>query len=560
MKSSAFLILFPLVAVLADQLVLHWRGECRKPLEAVLTGMVFYCLLLSPVFLCGAEAFSFMHYYYCVVIHIIVICEGLQLFMGLQFGMVIEPTLFAMMSMTSKSEIKDFFRSIFNAKLLLTLIGSLALSIGSSLLVANGGMAACRWLGYVSIALFVVKTIESIMKRTSYYSHRQRTFIQILQKHNALLQLCLGYLEYRQHFKLLRDASMRSPTVQVSEARIPSNLLGIVVIGESACRKHHSFYGYPRKTNPELEQLMKDNPDHFAVFDDAIAAIPTTPEAFEFMFTCQTLENNVFSPDFTLPSLLKLNGFWQAFYGAQPRFSRTDTSQALIFGVCDEFVNLNQNTGKERDRERSVYDGALLDYALPRFDNAGKPTALFLNLYGSHLLYRNRYPQNWSAPFSDDDSNGLPPSLDKQYHQEWNEYDNTIAYTDSVIAQLVKRVISDTTRPCFLLYLSDHGEVLPDGIHLQRSRKSTDNDAYEIPLVLVWNDLYRKSFPNVVAAALSNQHSPIQMDRFLPSFSQLFGISLSDHLGLTSLFESNYSLHGKQTMDLGKVPYYKSQI
>ena len=554
--TSALLILIPLVMVAIDQLVLHLRGECRKPLEAICTGMLFYLFLLVPVFLFGTDNCLYMRIYYCVAVHCIVLCEGLQIFMGLQFGMVIEPTFFAMLSMTSGPEIKDFIKTIANFKLLAVVSLALALSIGSSLLE----FTPCRWLGYAAAVLFLAKVIESILKRTSYHSHRQRKFIQIIQKHNALLQLVLGYVEYRQRFRRLRDASSLAPKVTVSASGVPDDLLGIIVIGESACRGHHALYGYPRSTNPELMRLKESHPKNFAVFDDAIAAIPTTPESFEFMFTCQTLDMNEFAPGFTLPYLLKKAGFWEAFYGAQPRFSQYDTSQTMIFSACDEAVNLNHATGKDKNTKRSVYDEELLGYVLPHFDlSHGKPTALFLNLYGSHQLYRNRYPEDWATPFQDDSGQGLPSGLDRQYFKEWNEYDNTVAYTDSVLAKFAAKVLDEKKRPCFMLYLSDHGEVMPDGVHLPRSRKSRDNDAYEIPLVLLWNELYEKAFPEVVAAAGRNSHCSLQMDRFLTSFCQLFGVRFQGEAWVEGVFAPGFQPHRKRKMDLGLVDYVPSR-
>ena len=552
MISSAFLVVVPLVMVAADQMVLHLRGECRKPLEAVCTGMLFYLFLLAPVFLFGTVDSPYMRIYQCVAIPCIVFCEGLQLFMGWQFGMVMEPTFFAMLSMTSGAEIRDFIKTIANFRLLAVVSLAVALSVGSAL----WGLEPCRWLGYAAVVLFLAQVVESILKRTSYRSRRQRKFIQIIQKHNALLQLVLGYLEYRQRFMLLRNASSMAPKVPVDSSGVPENLLGVVVIGESALRGHHGIYGYARQTNPELVRLRERYPRNFAVFDDAIAAIPTTPEAFEFMFTCQTLDKSEFAPGFTLPHLLKKAGFWQAFYGAQPRFSQYDTSQTMIFGACDESVNLNHARGRDKTMKRSVYDEALLEYLLPHFDiSHEKPTAVFLNLYGSHQLYGNRYPEDWPAPFRDDSSRGLLPGLDKKYFKDWNEYDNTVAYTDSVLARIADKVLAEDGRPCFMLYLSDHGEVLPDGVHLPRSRKSRDNDAYEIPLILVWNELYEKAFPEVVASALKHSHCPLQMDRFLPSFCQLFGLKFQDDAWEEGVFSAGFHPHGGRKMDLGLVDY-----
>ncbi len=560
MTSSAWLLVPPAAAVLASRLALHARGQCRNRLEAIATGVLFYFFLLAPPLLLGVAPRSWMQLYVGVVMLAIAVCEGIQTFLALQFGMVIDPTLHAMVAMTSGSEIRDFIRTIFNPQLVAVVLGGLALVAADAALPSlAGGLATCRWAGYAALGLFLAKGVESVLKRRSYHAHRQRTFIQIIQKHNAMLQLVLSGLEYRQRFHRLREASRRTPPSGLVTPAVPEGLLGIVVIGESACRGHHGLYGYGRPTTPGLERLLAGHPGNAAVFDDAIAAIPTTPEAFEFMFTCLTVDREEFKPRLTLPALLKQAGFWQAFYGAQPRFSRADTSQTLIFSACDESVNLNQASGNERDTARSVYDEALLPRVWPHFDRKpAHPTALFLNLYGSHLLYRNRYPEDWPAPFADDDRQGLPPSLDDKFVREWNEYDNSVAYTDSVLTRLAERVMRESSRPCFLLYFSDHGEVLSDGVRLQRSRKSREHDAYEIPLVMVWNDRYAEALPDVVAAADANRHCPLQMDKFLPSFCQAFGLNWAQK-GESAL-ASGFEPPERRTMDLGEVVYERGTI
>lgn len=558
MSNSGIILLLPFLAVLVNRVLLHRFGLCRKPLTAALAGSLFYWFLLSPGMIFNLETMPSIRWYLYLAMGAVVVCEGFQAYLCLQYGMVIEPTLYAMMSMTAGSEIREFLRTIFNLKLLLTVFFFLGVLAVLILLVLFGGLVPCPWLGYAAIALFLLKIVESIMKRTSYHSHRQRKFIQIIQKNNAMLQIAMSYLEFRQRYSLLLEASRKCPEQEVRTDKLPQNLMGIVVIGESACRGHHGLYGYARQTNPGLERLQREFPRQMVVFDDAIAAIPTTPESFEFMFTRQLIEQENFNPRFTLASLLKKAGFRQKFFGAQPRFSGADTSQTLIFSSCDESLNLNQDNGVKRDVSRSVYDEALLDYVMPHFlQENDKPLALFLNLYGSHLAYANRYPENWPAPFRPDCRDGLPPDLKAEYVRSWNEYDNSIAYTDNVLARMAENVLREEKRPCFMMYFSDHGEVMADGIHLQRSRKSRDCDAYEIPLIFIFNRKYEELFPEITAAAFANCHSPIQMDRFFASFCQAFAVDLPGESAEQGVFSMAYQPPERRTMDLGEVVYQK---
>ena len=74
-----------------------------------------------------------------------------------------------------------------------------------------------------------------------------------------------------------------------------------------------------------------------------------------------------------------------------------------------------------------------------------------------------------------------------------NAYDNTIRYTDALIADLIDSLRTITDYACTMLYVSDHGESLGEnnlfmhGVPLRMAPK----EQYEIPMVL-WTGTGRK--------------------------------------------------------------------
>jgi glucan phosphoethanolaminetransferase (alkaline phosphatase superfamily) len=100
-----------------------------------------------------------------------------------------------------------------------------------------------------------------------------------------------------------------------------------------------------------------------------------------------------------------------------------------------------------------------------------------IHTLGSHFNMTSRYPRTFDV-FPDDDSR-----LSDQARLI-NAYDNTIVYTDHVLAELIEVV---RARPGFkaLLYVADHGENLKDddrGLfgHYQ-------NNEYDLPIpMLFW--------------------------------------------------------------------------
>ena len=142
-------------------------------------------------------------------------------------------------------------------------------------------------------------------------------------------------------------------------------------------------------------------------------------------------------------------------------------------------------------REPLCRDGECLDeILLTDFENGrffdGRDRLVVLHQMGSHgPAYARRHPSGF-APFQPECQLDNVQACSRE--QIVNAYDNTIAYTDHVLASLIKRLQARSRdADVMLLYVSDHGESLGErGLYLHGLPEAlAPREQTHVPL-LVW--------------------------------------------------------------------------
>lgn len=119
------------------------------------------------------------------------------------------------------------------------------------------------------------------------------------------------------------------------------------------------------------------------------------------------------------------------------------------------------------------YDTELLPMVMDAVtDTVHRKHFIVLHTYGSHFLYRDRYPKN-AAVFLPDDAIDANPGNRKALI---NAYDNTIAYTDMFLADAIDVLKRSRCRSA-LLYTADHGEDIFDDTR-ERFLHASPNPTY----------------------------------------------------------------------------------
>ena len=307
-----------------------------------------------------------------------------------------------------------------------------------------------------------------------------------------------------------RDPLLAEVSRTVAHPRLPEGVagalrgrrapvLGMVVIGESDNRHHHSLYGYGRRTDLFLEEGA-EAPGTIR-FSDAISATSSTIHSIFFMLTNARIGNKDAPPDYAVCEYFKALGVSEI---SLHDMQRSHGAWASVLSLL--FVNADRRHAYADDG-RNHYDGEMLDPVRRECREPGRGAKLvFVHLMGSHYDQRYRVPREWIA--------ARPAAV-----AGMDNFDMSIVYTGYVLAEL-RKVTAELKRPAFLLYVPDHSEE-------PSSRRSTtvpDRVYYEIPMFLYFNDAYRREHPEIVALAQAAKDRPFQTDLVLQLIARLMDV------------------------------------
>ena len=265
---------------------------------------------------------------------------------------------------------------------------------------------------------------------------------------------------------------------------------GVIVIGESATRRHWSLYGYRRRTTPRLAAYSTE----IVVFDSVRASHWRTIQAMMCMLTGKNLQNAANSC--MLPSIIQSVGLTCTFFSGQDHWGYWEGADDLFFSQCVKKTYLS-----DLRRAALYWDYDLIGQIEPDILNSSGVNACFVHLKGSHFEYSKRCPPEF-AIYSEETKDEISV-LFPHSRAEMAAYDNSIAYTDRVVGDMIDLVRKN--RQCsFVLYVSDHGET-PETTCRDLSQESL----WEVPMVIWFSDGYRTMFPEVVADIERRKDEPM---------------------------------------------------
>lgn len=283
-----------------------------------------------------------------------------------------------------------------------------------------------------------------------------------------------------------------------------SNLLAVVVIGESATRGHLSLYGYSRKTTPRIDAVA----DELLVFSNVTAEVAFTPFALRDLFTA-TEGGRVVS----VPSAAVSAGFEASLCSGQARSGIYDGADELLFAACATRRYLCDLLS-----EGSYHDGALVPLVREDAASDAAKRLVFVHLLGSHTSWCNNYPPEFavfSGGYVDAEVEGLPEAAVMSV----NTYDNSILYTDHVVGELLDSVKA-SGRPAVLVYVSDHGESPCSSVE----RDHRHPDSHAIPCFIWFSEEYRRTHAGLIDRLAEMRSLPLTSRDLFRAWMDLLGL------------------------------------
>jgi glucan phosphoethanolaminetransferase (alkaline phosphatase superfamily) len=301
----------------------------------------------------------------------------------------------------------------------------------------------------------------------------------------------------------------------------------VLVIGEASRRDHWQLFGYPRATNPELMRTANLVP-----IPDFDSSWPESNDAIPMIVTRKPV--TVTSLSWKEASILRAMqeaGFETWWISNQMEIGKFDSAVAAYAFEAQHVRYLNHASWSAP----GSYDEDLLK-PLRKALSSNRDQFIVLHMMGSHLDYDFRYPNAYKhfRPTEKEPADDIA-------HGEHvlNSYDNTILYSDHVLASIIG-ILSDSAAVSALWYESDHGETLPTPTCPFEGHGLGSRYEFQIPALLWYSDAYASTFPARLASLRANANKPSMSANTFESLIDMAGVTFPGHDPTWSLFSPKW--------------------
>jgi heptose-I-phosphate ethanolaminephosphotransferase len=322
-----------------------------------------------------------------------------------------------------------------------------------------------------------------------------------------------SYVQYQNQIQSFNKSNDQEN--EISAKLVTKNEAIVVVIGESATRKHLGVFGYNRETTPRLDLLS----DSLFIYKNVISSHVYTTASIYDIITLSNYENPEEST--SLLRFIKNAGYKVYWLSNHRPVGFHDNLVSRLASSADESLFLNYNDY----RNKTSYDEVLLPKIEEKL-SLNEKKVIFVHITGNHYAYNKRYPKEFNK-FSSDDNTKKSNIIDS--------YDNAILYTDFVVSEMIK-ILQQKNLKSALIYFSDHGEEVYDTSdffgHFEDKPTST---MYEVPFLVYLSDTFEKPSDFII-----DESRAYMLDDFPHSFAHLTGIESQKLKKDRSIFSTQF--------------------
>jgi glucan phosphoethanolaminetransferase (alkaline phosphatase superfamily) len=271
------------------------------------------------------------------------------------------------------------------------------------------------------------------------------------------LNVLLAFNEYRVQKQTLRNIAKSSADFKFGASQQMATAereIYVLVIGETLRPDRLQLNGYNRPTTPRLAGL-----GDVISFRDMISPWAWTRMSVPVIISRKSATDaSYFFPEKSLVSAFAEAGFRTYWLSTQSPLGVHDSSVALHANEADEVTYLNP-VGYKKE---GYYDEVILPMFERILQRAEPKQLIVIHTLGSHFSYADRYPANFDLfqPSGKGQQLGMHDKANKVMLN--NAYDNTVAYTDYILFNLIQQLRAQQAHASLLL-VSDHGENIFDG-------------------------------------------------------------------------------------------------
>lgn len=291
----------------------------------------------------------------------------------------------------------------------------------------------------------------------------------------------------------------------------------IVVAGETARAQSFSLNGYGRDTNPELDALG------VSVFRNTTSCGTATAVSLPCMFSSYT--QNEYS-DWKARSRQNLVDVL-THAGIQVSWWENNTGDKGIATLIDH-EDVNRRSESPLCSGGECLDEIFLDRLDQRLGGVTKDSVIVLHQMGSHgPAYYQRYPEVFRRFKPDCRTAELTTC---SHDALVNAYDNTILYTDHILASVAGLLKKHEDRVSgAMIYMSDHGESLGDnGIYLHGTPYAiAPAEQTHVPFIAWFSPSYKAMTGLDTNCLLTYADQPMSHDNLFHTVLGMMGVETS---------------------------------
>ncbi|GAA4325611.1 phosphoethanolamine--lipid A transferase [Pigmentiphaga soli] len=506
------------LALVAFYNVPAWRALARLVPLAGLGDAAFYVsfgVLMWAAFALLLTAVSF-RWIFKPVLMLIAIASALAAYFMTDYGVSIDSVMIQNMAETNLAEASALFSPAMLGYLLV--LGLLPTALVWRLPVAY----ARGWKGLAGRAGTVLAcAMAGILMLAAFYG----VYSPLLRQNRALTNFInpTSYLHALDKYAHQRWGVKETLAVAPigldarpgpAWARQPRKSLVVFVVGETARADHFGLNGYARDTTPELRRLGVLNFGRVSSCGTSTAV--SVPCMFSGFPRADYSDRKAKTHEGLLDVLQRagVEVFW--------RDNNSDCKGACL-RVPHDTVDARRNDA--RCDGETCYDEVMLDGLQQYIDAKQDNVFIVLHSIGSHgPAYYRRYPAAFQK-FS-------PVCRSNQFsqctHEELiNAYDNTIAYTDHFLAQVVALLQRNAAqRDTAMVYVSDHGESLGEnGLYLHAAPYAIAPEAQtHVPMVMWLSPEAQRDWGIDRRCLAARGDAPFSHDNVFHTFLGLFDV------------------------------------
>ena len=363
----------------------------------------------------------------------------------------------------------------------------------------------------------------------------------------------LRVAEYRREWDAMRAAAAKFKAFRFHAHRVGApqhqRQVYVLVIGESSRREDWQLFGYDRATNPELSRIknLVRLPRFITSWPESLTAIP--------MILRRRKPAAAWNAPWHEASILRAmqeSGYETYWISNQQAIGPFDSPVSMYAYEAQHTEWLNHASWTAP----GSYDEDLIQPLKDALHASNNDLFIVLHMMGSHMTYDYRYPKAFEYWRPTQTS---PPSEGTRIERVRNSYDNSILYTDHVLARVID-ALKQSGAVTALWFESDHGEALPTPTCDQEGHGLGTWHEFEIPALFWYSDGYDRDFPQRVATLRANADKRTLSADTFESLIDMAGVTFPTHDETWSLFSRAWQYHTRMTNSLWQTDFDHAEV